>query len=208
MRAKLFFALVLLCLSGLSFSATADDKADASAFANELGHKALAIITDAGASKADKQARLEELFAQNVDIDGIGKFVLGRYWKSATDDQKQRYLAHYRTFTIKHYTANISDFTNTNFEVAKVRPDNRGGNVVTMRIKRPQAEDVVTEFDIRPQPGDGLKVYDIVVEGVSMLTTQRSEFNSVVSSKGLDYLIDQLKARSQTDEGVVHEGGQ
>ena len=79
-----------------------------------------------------------------------------------------------------------------------MRPDDSGGNVVTMRIKRPQAEDVVVEYSIRQKEGDGLKVYDIIVEGVSMLTTQRSEFNSVVSQKGLDYLIAQLKRQRPT----------
>lgn len=207
MHAKKIFAIFLVWLSfGLSSTASADDKQDASAFANQLGHEALSIISNTSLSKEAKQGKLEALFSQNVDIDGIGKFVLGRYWRSASDAQKQSYLTNYRAFTIKHYTANIADFTDTNFEVTRVRPDDRGGNVVTMHIKRPQAEDVVTEFDVRPQAGDGLKVYDITVEGVSMLTTQRSEFNSVVENKGLDYLIGQLKERSQNDQGVANKG--
>ena len=205
MSAKKFFAVVLLCV-GASFAVHADDKQDATAFANDLGHKSLAVITDTGASKSDRQARLEELFQHSVDIDWIGQFVLGRYWRTATDEQKKRYIESYRAFTIKHYTANLSDFTNANFEVAKVRSDERGGNIVSMRIKRPNAEDVLTDFDVRPQAGDGLKVYDIIVEGVSMITTQRSEFSSVVSQKGLDYLISQLQQRAQSDPGVVSTG--
>ena len=208
MPAKKFFALFFLCLTfGLTHPAFADDKAEASVFANSLGHKALEIISG-DAPKSEKQAKLEELFARNVDIDGIGKFVLGRNWRTATDDQKKRYLANYRTFTIKHYTANISDFTNTDFEVTRVTPDDRGGNIVAMHIKRPGQEDIVTEFDVRPMPNDGLKVYDITVEGVSMITTQRDEFNSVVARDGLDHLIDQLKLRSETDSGVVSKGGE
>jgi phospholipid transport system substrate-binding protein len=204
MGAKNFFAISLLCLTfGIVSSAHADGKEAASAFANDLGHKSLSVITDAALSKTEKQAQLEELFTQSVDIDWIGQFVLGRYWKTATEDQKQHYLANYRAFTVRHYTTNLSSFTDANFEVAKIREDDKGGNIVTMRIKRPHAEDVVTDFDVRPQQGNGLKVYDIVVEGVSMITTQRSEFNSVISQKGLDYLIDQLKQRSESDQGVA-----
>jgi len=207
MSAKKLFAVFFLCLTlATSAPALADDKDAASAFANDLGHKALGIISDGSLTKEDKQSKLEVLFEQNVDIDWIGKFVLGRHWRSASDEQKKAYLDSYRTFTIKHYTSNLSDFTNTNFEVTKVRPDSNGGYVVTMRIKRPQAEDIVAEYTIRQKNGDGLKVYDIIVEGVSMITTQRDEFGSVVSQKGLDYLISQLKRRSQNDSGVAGQG--
>jgi phospholipid transport system substrate-binding protein len=200
MCAKKFFAVFVLCWTiATAPLAHAVDKDAASTFANDLGHKALAVISDNGLSKNDQQAKLEKLFSANVDIDWIGKFVLGRNWRAATDEQKQAYLANYRLFTIRHYTSNLSDFTNSNFEVTKVRPDDNGGYVVTMRIKRPQAEDVVAEYTIREKEGDGLKVYDIAVEGVSMITTQRSEFSSVVSQKGLDYLITQLKQRAETD---------
>jgi phospholipid transport system substrate-binding protein len=206
MLARKFLAVFVLCLTFLSPALSfADDARDAAAFADQLGHNALAIISG-NTSKDDKQAKLEKLFSDNFDIDWIARFVLGRYWKTATPDQQQNYIASYRTFIIKHYTSNLSDFTDTNFEIAKVRPSDSGGNVVTIRIKRPQADDILAEYTIRAKPGEGLKVYDIVIEGVSMITTQRSEFSSVVSQKGIDYLISQLKIRSRNDQGVVKEG--
>lgn len=205
MHPKKVFALFFLCLAfAMSTSAKADSAADASAFANTLGKESLAIISNTGLSKVDQQAKLEELFQQNVDIDGIGKFVLGRHWKEATEAQQQEYLANYRTFTLKHYTSNLSDFTDTNFEVAKVKPDDNGGQVVTMRIKRPQREDTIIDFDVRLKDGS-FKVHDIIIEGVSMITTQRSEFNSVVSQKGLDYLIAQLKQRSVNEDASAQK---
>jgi phospholipid transport system substrate-binding protein len=196
---KLCIALIL-CLAFISTPVLADDKEDAGTFANDLGHKALAIISDKSSSKEDVRSKLEALFQQNVDIDWIGKFVLGRYWRDATDEQKEKYLANYKTFLISHYTSNFSEFSNANFQVTKTVPEERGGYTVTMRIKRPNAEDVVVDYTIRKKEGDSLRVYDIVVEGVSMITTQRSEFSSVASQKGLDYLIEQLAERSKKDE--------
>ena len=87
MTFKKFLAALIVCVACAS-AAHADDKQAASQFANDLGHKALSIITG-GESKDAKQQKLEELFAQNVDIDWIGTFVLGRYWKTATDDQEE-----------------------------------------------------------------------------------------------------------------------
>jgi len=199
MSVRSIFAIALLCLSGFFTSAFAEG-ADAKAFAEGLGQKALTIITNSSDSKNTKQAKLESLFENNVDIAWIGRFVLGRFWKEANDDQKKQYLANYKTFLIRHYTSNLSEFTDADFQVTKVAPEERGGNIVTMHIKRPNAEDTIVDYTVRKQDSDGYKVYDIVVEGVSMITTQRSEFSSVASQKGLDYLISQLAERSKQDD--------
>lgn len=201
MRAFAAACAMLLCFafSGVS-SASADDKDDARSFANDLGNQALSVIVDKGLNKQAKRARLEGLFEQNVNIEWIAKFVLGRYWRSASEQQKHDYLANYKTFLIKHYTSNLTEFTDANFEVTKVVPEDGGGNIVTMHLKRPGAEDTIVNYTIRKNNGGKLNVYDMTVEGVSMITTQRSEFNSVASQKGLDYLISQLATRSQQDE--------
>ncbi len=203
MRAKLFFVLCIACLSLGVSPARADEKADAGAFANDLGHKALAIITNATDSKDVKQQKLETLFQQNVDIDWIGKFVLGRFWRNATADQQSRYLANYRAFLVKHYTSNLSDYTDANFQVSRVSAGTNNDDIVRMNIKRPGADDIVMDYTVRPGDGGGMKVSDITVEGVSLITTQRSEFNSVVSQHGLEYLIAELARRSKTDPGAV-----
>jgi len=199
MRAVFIALLFVVCLISPGTEVHAAGKDQVTAFANDLGNKAIAVLTDKTLSKEAKHAKLEALFMQSVDIDWIGKFVLGRYWRGATDTQKHQYLINYRTFLIKHYTSNLVDFTDANFQVTKVVPDDSGGDRVTVLLKRPQAEDTVVDYTVRQKEGSGLKVYDIAVEGVSMITTQRSEFNSVVSQKGLDYLIAQLDARSNSE---------
>jgi phospholipid transport system substrate-binding protein len=202
MRARAFFAFLILCFLSVSpFTANADDKSDASAFTTNIGKQALAIIVDKGKAKEEKNAALEQLFVKNVDIDWIGKFVVGRYWRTASDEQKKQYLANYKAFLISHYTSNFAEFTNANFEVTKVIDDGNGGELVTMRIKRPQAEDIIVEYTIRKSQSDGLKVYDITVEGVSMISTQRSDFTSYISQNSFDALVSQLAARAkQTKE--------
>lgn len=201
MRAKRFLVLCIVCLAGVFSSPVfADDKTDASAFVNKVGHDALAVISDKSKNKEQKDAALEAMFVENVDIDAIGKYAAGRAWKTATDEQKQKYLANYKIFLTNHYTKNFAEFTDANFEVTKVIPDDTGGNTVTMRIKRPQAEDVVVDYDVKKSEAGALKVYDITVEGVSMLTTQRSDFSSVISQNSFDYLISQLAARNLKDK--------
>ncbi len=195
-----FWTVIMLatCLAfGNPSASRADDKEAAKQFANNLGTQAMGVITDGTLAKDAKRQKLEGLFEENVDINWIGKFVLGRYWRDASEEQKQQYLGNYKVFLIKHYTSNLTEFTDANFEVTKVEPEDRGGYVVTMNLKRPNAEDTVVSYTVRKNEAGKLNVYDLVVEGVSMITTQRSEFNSVVSQKGLDYLITELGNRGK-----------
>lgn len=195
MRAKVFFAFWVLFVSCIGASASADDKSQASAYVTDLGKKALAVITGS-TSKEEKNAALEKMFIANVDINWIGQFVVGRYWKAANEEQKRQYMENYKNFLVSHYTSNFAEFTNADFEVTRVVPDESGGDIVTMRIKRPQAEDLVVDYTVRKNSAGAMKVYDITVEGVSMITTQRSDFSAVIAQNGFDYLIAQLKMRS------------
>ena len=168
---------------------------DASNFATQIGNDALQVLS-ASASDATKQRELEALFARNVDTDWIAQFVLGRSWRELNDVKKQEYLTSYRTFLIKHYTSNFKKYTQgTDFKVTGTRELKPGVYLVTMTIKRAGEPDVLANYRIADRNG-ALKVTDIIVEGVSLLTTQRSEFQSVVSRKGIDHLIAQLKKRA------------
>lgn len=200
MRAQRLLAVLVMVFAGMfSASVYADEKADASAFVSELGKQALSVVKGSQGDQG-KEAALEKMFQENVDIEWIAKFVVGRNWKAATPEQQQQYLANYKAFLIAHYTSDFAKFTNANLEVTRVVPDNNGGQRVTMRIKRPQQEDVIAEYTVRKNDTGQYKVYDIIVEGVSMITTQRSDFSSAISQNGFDYLIKQLGERSKTKQ--------
>jgi len=129
---------------------------------------------------------------RSVDIDFVAKFVLGRHWRSATDDQRQRYLVAYRPFLKKNYVSRLTRYSGQKFKVNGARQDSDGSYVVTMDIIDPNAANVAMLYRVVEQGGDYL-ISDIVVEGVSLLATQRSEFNSIAQSKGVDYLIQALE---------------
>jgi phospholipid transport system substrate-binding protein len=184
---------LILCVAGPAFAGSKDG---AKQFADTLGKQGLQTINNASLSDEQKRTTLRTLFDQNVDIDWIAKFVLGRYWRTATPAQQEAYLAAYKDFLVKNYTTDFQNFQHSTFQVTQVRDGNQAGEyVITMTIKRPQQEDVHMDFRIREKDG-GYRVYDIIVEGVSLLTSQRSEFASVVQRQGMDYLIQQIKAKA------------
>lgn len=188
------FLLVLVMISLLPGAARADEATD---FIDNIGKQVVKVLGDKSASDATRQAKLEGLFRKSVDVDWIGKFVLGKYWRTASEMQQKRYLDNYGGFLIKSYTSKFKEYTGSEtYKIVSSKKDDEGRHIVTMELVRPGQASVLVDYKLRKE-GKKLRVFDIVVEGVSLLTTQRSEFASVVSRKGLDYLIDQLQKRAQ-----------
>lgn len=180
----------------LTSPASAETVENAGKYVETLGNSAIATLSDKSLSKDVKQAKIEKLFRENVDIAWIGKFVLGRFWRQATDDQKKNYMRQYETFLVHNYATRFTDYTSGSFKITDTRSDGDDEFTVSMQIKADAAgsEPVMVDYKIRSDKShkSNFAVFDIIVEGVSMITTQRSEFTSVIANKGMDYLITQL----------------
>lgn len=200
MRA-VFFSLVLLlpALFGLHVSpAVAADESDrVKAFADQLASRAMIVVKNEGLSPQAKQHELETLFDSHVDINWVARFVLGKYWKTATLEQQTSYMTNYKAFILKNYTSKLAEYTGQKYVIKSARPDDEPGDyLLTMELLNTNDPNVVINYRIRKE-GNDFKIFDIVVEGVSMITTQRSEFGSVVANKGLSFLIDALAKKAQ-----------
>ena len=169
----------------------------AKSFVNKVAGEALSII-EKETDKQKKQKMLERLFSENVNIPWVAKFVIGRYWKQATDSQKKRYLEEYERFVLYHYASRFTDYTSGSFIITEARDDGDGEYTVSMSLKDEKdrsSEPVFVDYRVRAE-GGRFRIFDVIVEGVSMITTQRSEFASVLSSKDIEYLITQLANKS------------
>jgi phospholipid transport system substrate-binding protein len=170
---------------------------DAEIYVNTLGNKALGIIGNKTLAKPQKQTQLEKIFSENVDVPWVGKFVLGRFWKEVTEPQKKAYLAEYERFLVRNYASGFADYSGGTFKVTGSQDEGDEEFIVNMEIASAEAgsEPVLVDYRVRNEKG-GFKVYDIIVEGVSMIQTQRSEFSSILNSEGIEYLTKQLASKS------------
>lgn len=197
-----------LVFSPLVNTASAATTETASKYIEDLGNHAIETLSNKALNKDVKQKKIEQLFRDNVDINWIGKFVLGRFWRQATDDQKKRYLKEYETFLVRHYATRFTDYTSGSFTINSSRDDGDDEFTVSMQIKSGEAggEPILVDYRVRVDSTHkgGFAVFDIIVEGVSMITTQRSEFSSVISNKGMDYLITQLANKSDIVDTKPH----
>lgn len=181
-------ALFSLILATPTWAATPEA---ATAFVDGFASKVLEIVRNENSARSEKQQKIEDLFSDKVDIDFIAKFVLGPSWRAATPQQQQDYIAAYKPFILKNYSGRLTKYSGQTYTLKGARSDGEAV-YVTMLIQDPQGQTATLDYRLR-EVGGALKIVDINVEGVSLLNTQRSEFRSVVDSKGIDGLIDALK---------------
>jgi phospholipid transport system substrate-binding protein len=176
--------------------ASADQVASARQFIGDFADKAQKELLAENLSKEEAAKRFGDLLNEGFDIDTIGRFVLGTYWRQASDEQQKTYLDLFGRYLTSVYSSRLSEYRDIGFSLGDARPIGNNDVAVTTDVKTPQGQPAKVEWRVR-QKGDTWKIVDVVVEGVSMGASQRSEFASVIqrSGKGVDGLIDALRQR-------------
>jgi len=190
--------LLTLCLTLLTPSlAKADYSVDqVRQYVDGVASQTLSVISGGGTKETKKQA-LEKIFAAQVDIPWVGRFVLGRFWRDATPAQRSNYLKEYKSFLLANYATRFAQYSSGTYKITSATDDGDAQYTVSMTMAgADQSQPVQVDYKIHVMEDGKLRLFDVVVEGVSMITTQRSEFASVLGQKGLDYLIQQLANKS------------
>ena len=195
MKRYLWSVLMVIALAAAS-SAQAGEK-EAKTYVLGVSNKVLEIISNKKIDQGTKQTRLIKLFEQTVDTKWIGRFVLGKYYRTATPAQKKKYDDIYHEFLIRSYVPRFKEYKGQKFELAETQSHGKGEYLVKTNILSANAAPIRVDYRVREDAGT-FHVIDIISEGVSLINTQRSEFGSVVSREGMDYLLDKLKQRLET----------
>ena len=121
---------------------------------------------------------------------------VGRSWNQASAEQKRQLVEEFRRMLVRTYANAISSYQGQTMKVLPVRmkPDDTEATVRNQYI-RPGAKPVQVDYTMRKTDG-GWKIYDIVVEGVSLVLTYRSEFDAIVKQDGIDGLIKRIVAKN------------
>jgi phospholipid transport system substrate-binding protein len=179
-----FLAVAVAAGALASGAAVADAEVSPSEFIAGLGERAVSALTSPDLSRGEREARFRELLDSHFDVPTIGKFVLGRYWRTATEEEKQEFLGLFEEFLVKGYARRFAEYSGETFEVRNVRQESGGESLVQSLVIRPGAENVRVDWRVLGTDDGGFRIVDVVVEGLSMAATQRDEFASVIQSKG------------------------
>jgi phospholipid transport system substrate-binding protein len=195
-----FFLTIISLAIALPSLITAQNAiaADASVFMDELWHHAVEILNKK-APVAERLVRFRQLFQADFDGPGIARFVLGRYWRNASEQEQQEFLRLFQDYVVFVYGTRLSNFNGETFKVRSSRTD-ESGTVVSTYIVGPSGEAPI-KVDWRLITDKGaFKINDVVIEGISMMVTQRSEFASVIQRHGgqVGGLLELMRERAST----------
>ena len=189
--------LVATPLSVAQAANTIGTAGEARSYIQGLGDTIVGLLNKDGIDAKAREQKLIDLFKQHVDAPWMGRFVLGRYWRTASEGQKQRYNSYYQTFLINSYIPHFRKYTNENFTITGVRDEGKGEYTVSLNILSEKYQTIHAAYRVHKNDAGDFRIIDIIIEGVSLLSTQRSEFASVVSRQSLDSLIDQIQKRNE-----------
>lgn len=155
--------------------------------------------------KVDKL--VDEILLPNFDTAEAAKKVLGTHWKSATPEQRQRFInAFYRSLLAKYGSALVK-FEAGQLKVMPFRGDlSKGSATIQTRIKTKDGTVVPVDYSMRKTEEGVWKAWDVKVEGASYVTTFRNDFNTEINQKGLEAVIERIE-RGNTAKAAAQAGG-
>lgn len=171
---------------------------EAGTFISTLADNAISGLTDKTLSPQERTRRFRNLLTADFDIPEIARFVLGRYWRVATPDERTQYTKLFQDYIVQIYSSRFQDYGGETLKVNGAFRDDDGA-YVSSSLMRPNGPPVKVDWKLRPE-APSFKIVDIMVEGVSMTVTQRDDFAAAIQEHGgkVAGLIDLLKQKVQT----------
>ena len=138
---------------------------------------------------------VETKILPHFDFIRITRLAVGKNWRSATPEQQQALVKEFRTLLVRTYSSALTNYKDQTYEVktADIKGDDAS---VKVEINQPGAQPIIIDYSLEKTP-QGWKVYDVIVAGISLVTSYRSTFNNEINRSGIDGLIKTLVDKNE-----------
>jgi phospholipid transport system substrate-binding protein len=161
----------------------------------EVGAGVLAVLRDPALDNQQKFDRLVALLDGPIDLEIIARLILGRHWRSASETQRAEYTELFRAFALDNLASRLHVYDGQDFEIVGAQAVSERDAVVATRVTGAGRQPLKVDWRVRERDDGDLVAIDVIVEGVSLIVTQRSEFSAVIERSGLDGLLAELRQR-------------
>jgi phospholipid transport system substrate-binding protein len=199
LRVSLLTVLVLLCLvNSKTFAATATQSAHkliettTSTLLTRLQNNKSAIVGNTNAA----EALIQDIIAPHFDFERMSRLVLGKYWRQASMSQRASFPVQFQTLLTRTYATALAAYSDQEINYLPDRNDDPNDVLVRTEIVQNGGPSIPVHYRLY-RNNETWKIYDVIIDGISLVTTYRSSFASEIRRAGLDSLIDNLARKNQ-----------
>ena len=142
---------------------------------------------------------LEKNVLLHFDFEKMSRIVLGQHWRRATDDQKKRFTAEFRTLVVRTYANALLAYSGQKIDYLPLRGASADEAHVRTKVKQNSGPPISVDYDLSPGQDGRWRVYNLTIEGISLVESFRGEYSEIIrNSGGIDSLIDMLAAKNRS----------
>lgn len=171
---------------------------DPGAYITGLGRQVIDLMADSKRPEPERERAFRDIAEHAFDVPKISRFTLGRYWAAASETERQQFVATFEDYMIQVYWSYFKQYRAEAITLVAQRNEGNNSVRVSTEIVRPAGQTPVkVDWTITAQ-GDGYKILDVSIEGVSQALTYREEFASIINRNGggVAAVIDELHRKS------------
>jgi phospholipid transport system substrate-binding protein len=191
--------ILLISLSAMQKAEAAAASEPASYIAN-LSNQVLELFKDTRRADRERERQFRQIADNAFDIPKIARFILGRYWATASEAERQQFISAFEEYMVRVYWSYFSQYHAESITVLAQRDLGASGVRITTQIIRPAGKAPVNvDWTVTAQ-GDTYKIIDVSIEGVSQALAYRDEFASIMNRNGghISALTDELRHKVGT----------
>jgi phospholipid transport system substrate-binding protein len=196
---------LLLAATTIAFAAAAFAQESPDQLVRRTTDEVIAIIKSDKDLQAGNTAKVVQLAEQKVlphfDFTRMTRLAVGRNWAQASEAQKEALTREFRTLLVRTYSNSLTQYRDQKIEVKPTRMSAQDKDVtVQTNVIQQGGPPIPIEYKMERAEAGGWKVYDVVIDGASLVTTYRSTFNDQIQKGGIDGLLKTLQERNRSPE--------
>jgi phospholipid transport system substrate-binding protein len=202
---KIIFVNALFALLLIAGQAHAAADTPPEQLVKSTTEEVVAIIKKDKAIQAGDRSKITALVDEKVlphfDFTRMTQLAMGRYWRQASPEQQQALVKEFRQLLVRTYAISLANYRDQQVDYKPVKKDSDAEVTVKTEFSKPGAQPIAIDYSMH-KAAEGWKVFDVVVEGVSLVTNYRGSFNELVRKDGIDGLIKMLTDKNRAaDKG-------
>ncbi len=193
------FVVLLLALVLPAGTALAEQLAPPQAVIQDISDRLQAAIGDGKQTMPRIYRLADDIVVPHVDFKRVSSLALGKHWQRAKPAQQQQFMREFKRLLVRTYAAAFYVAKEWEIHHLSVRPGHGKQDVfVRTKVTRPGAKPMMVEYRMYQAQGGDWKIYNLKIEGISLITNYRTNFQREIRNGGLDSLIKHMKNKNDT----------